>query len=620
MSDFLRLLSFLRPYRVRMSMAIACMVLYALANTVAISLVQPLMAVMFTSMGSPSGSPPLAAPLALPTASAPGPLGAILDQVKLLQHGFEQMLLSVPPLQRFERVSLAIVLLFLLKNAADYAASYLSVSVEQSATRDIRRALFAQLQRLSLGFYHGNRSGVLISRITNDVEAVRGALAAGISNLLKDGLSLIGCLVLVFVASWKLALFSMLILPPAALALVTIGRKMRKRSGTVQERMGDLTGVLQESIGGARVVKAFGMEQFEEQRFERSNSGYFRAFVRLRRVSAAAKPLSEYAVILVAVAIAWFGAREIFQSHSMPPERFFGFVTAMLATMSPVRSLSEVGGTIATGMGAARRVFGLLDTPPAIVDRPNAVSLPPLTSMIRFEDVHFAYDTGDEVLHGVSFEVKRGEVVALVGASGAGKSTALDLLARFHDPTSGRITVDGVDLRDAAVASLRAQLGIVTQETILFHDSVRANIAYGRPDCPCEQLEAAARAAHAHAFIQKLPQGYDTLIGDRGLRLSGGERQRLAIARALLKNPPVMLLDEATSALDTESERLVQEALERLMQDRTVLVIAHRLSTVQHADRILVFEQGRIVEAGTHSELLARDGQYRRLHDLQFRD
>jgi len=540
--------------------------------------------------------------------------------VKALQHGFEQSLLSVPPLQRFERVSLAILLLFLLKNAADYAASYLSVSVEQSATRDIRRALFAQLQRLSLGFYHGNRSGALISRITNDVEAVRGALAAGISNLLKDGLTLFGCLILVFLASWKMALFSMLILPPAALALVTIGRKMRKRSGTVQERMGDLTGVLQETIGGARVVKAFGMERFEEERFERSNSGYYRAFVRLRRVSAAAKPLSEYAVIVVAVAIAWFGAREIFQSHSMPPERFFGFVTAMLATMSPVRSLSEVGGTIATGMGAARRVFGLLDTPATIVDRPGAISLAPMSDAIRFEDVHFGYDTGDEVLHGVSFEVRRGEVVALVGASGAGKSTTLDLLARFHDPTGGRITVDGVDLRDASVQSLRAQLGIVTQETILFHDSVRSNIAYGRPDCPQEQLESAARAAHAHAFIERLPDGYETMIGDRGVRLSGGERQRLAIARALLKNPPVMLLDEATSALDTESERLVQEALERLMQDRTVLVIAHRLSTVQHADRILVFEHGRIVESGTHHELIARDGTYRRLHSLQFRD
>ncbi len=618
MRDFLRLLSFLRPYRARLAAGIACMVLYALTNTVAISLVQPLMGVMFSSTGAKAIPMASVGPPAGGVVSQ-GPVGAIFEQVRTLQGGFERALREVPPLQRFERVSLAILLLFLLKNAADYAASFLSVSVEQSATRDIRRALFAQLQRLSLGFYHGNRSGALISRITNDVEAVRGALAAGISNLLKDGLTLLGCLVLVFLASWRMALFSMLVLPPAAFALVTIGRKMRKRSGTVQERMGDMTGVLQETIAGARVVKAFGMEPFEEGRFERSNSGYFRAFVRLRRVSAAAKPLSEYAIIVVAVAIAWFGAREIFQSHSMPPERFFGFVTAMLATMSPVRSLSEVGGTIATGMGAARRVFALLDTPASIVDRPNAVSLPALSQGICFDSVQFGYETGEEVLHGVSFRVNRGEVVALVGASGAGKSTTLDLLARFYDPTGGRITWDGVDLCEATVTSLRAQLGIVTQETILFHDSVRANIAYGRPECSREALEAAARAAHAHAFIEKLPQGYDTLIGDRGVRLSGGERQRLAIARALLKNPPVMLLDEATSALDTESERLVQEALERLMQDRTVLVIAHRLSTVQHADRILVFGAGRIEESGTHEELLARDGIYRRLHALQFR-
>ncbi len=622
MRDFLRLLTFLAPYRVRMALGIACMVLYALANTIAISLVQPLMAVMFSSVGGNSSMPVMGktAKAVVATVPASGPVDAILNQFRALQLSFESLLLSVPPLERFERVSLAILVLFLLKNAADYAASYLSVSVEQSATRDIRRDLFAQLQRLSLSFYHGNRSGALISRITNDVEAVRGALAAGISNLLKDGLSLLGCLVLVFIASWKLALFSMLILPPAAFLLVTIGRKMRKRSGTVQERMADLTGVLQETITGARVVKAFGMEPFEQERFEKSNSGYFRAFVRLRRVSAAAKPLSEYAVIMVAVAIAWFGAREIFQSHSMPPERFFGFVTAILATMSPVRSLSEVGGTIATGMGAARRVFALLDTAPTIVDRTDAKELPLLSQAIRFESVQFSYDTGDEVLRGVSFEVKRGEVVALVGASGAGKSTTLDLLARFYDPSGGRVCIDGVDLRDATVQSLRMQLGIVTQETILFHDTVRANIAYGRPDCPAEQLEAAAHAAHAHAFIVKLPQGYDTLIGDRGVRLSGGERQRLAIARALLKNPPVLLLDEATSSLDTESERLVQEALERLMADRTVLVIAHRLSTVQHADRILVFEQGRIVESGTHAELLVKEGAYRRLHDLQFRD
>ncbi|MBP8137376.1 MAG: ATP-binding cassette domain-containing protein, partial [Candidatus Eisenbacteria bacterium] len=288
--------------------------------------------------------------------------------------------------------------------------------------------------------------------------------------------------------------------------------------------------------------------------------------------------------------------------------------------ISPVKSLSELNNSIATRLGASDRVFKLLDTEPAISDRPGAIELPPLAQAVRFEQVGFSYDTGDVVLHDVDFEVKRGEVVALVGASGAGKSTTLDLLGRFYEPTSGRITFDGVDLRDARTSSLRRQLGIVTQETILFHDTVRANIAYGVPDVPLERVHDAARAANAHTFIEKLPEGYDTVIGDRGVRLSGGERQRLAIARALLKNPPLLLLDEATSALDTENERLVQEALERLMRERTVFVIAHRLSTVQHANRILVFEGGRIVERGSHAELLASGGAYRRLHDLQFRD
>jgi subfamily B ATP-binding cassette protein MsbA len=279
-----------------------------------------------------------------------------------------------------------------------------------------------------------------------------------------------------------------------------------------------------------------------------------------------------------------------------------------------------MGGTVAAGLGAADRVWALLDTAPSIADAPGALALPPFRDRIRYEQVTFAYRPGLPVLHDVAFEVRHGEVVALVGASGGGKSTTLDLLARFHDPTSGRVTIDGVDLRQATLASVRGQLGVVSQETILFHDSVRANIAFGMDGVPQARVEEAARAAHAHDFVSRLPQGYETVIGDRGALLSGGERQRLAIARALLRNPPILLLDEATSALDTESERLVQDALERLMRDRTVLVIAHRLSTVQHADRILVFESGRIVQQGRHAELLAEPGPYRRLHDLQFRD
>ncbi|MEY4374219.1 MAG: hypothetical protein RL760_385, partial [Candidatus Eisenbacteria bacterium] len=469
-------------------------------------------------------------------------------------------------------------------------------------------------------YLNARRSGELMSRVTNDVEALRGALAASISNLLKDGLTLLGTLVMVFAASWRLALFSFVVLPPAAWALVTIGRKMRKRSGRAQEEMAALTGVLQENLSGGRIVRAFGAERHEEARFERWNSGYYRAFTRLRRVSAAAKPMSEYAIIVVAVAIAWMGAREVFQTGTLPPERLFTFVAALLSMLSPVKSLSEMGGTLAAGLGAADRVWAVLDTPPSIADAPDAVPLSPLADAIRFEQVSFAYTSERAVLHEVDFTVRRGEVVALVGTSGAGKSTTLDLLARFHDPNDGRITLDGIDLRQVTLASLRRQLGVVTQETILFHDSVRANIAYGLEGVAQEALEAAACAAHAHDFITRLPQGYDTMIGDRGVLLSGGERQRLAIARALLRNPPILLLDEATSALDTESERLVQDALERLMHDRTVLVIAHRLSTVQHADRILVFEGGRIVEQGRHEDLLARGGVYRRLHDMQFRD
>jgi subfamily B ATP-binding cassette protein MsbA len=320
----------------------------------------------------------------------------------------------------------------------------------------------------------------------------------------------------------------------------------------------------------------------------------------------------------VAVAMMWLGGREIFLTGSLAPQQFMLFIGALLTTISPIKSLSEVNANVQQGVAAAERVFRLMDTTPEVADRPGARSLEGPPQSVTFEQVTFEYQSDLPVLHGIDLEVRRGEVVALVGSSGAGKSTTIDLLARFYDPTGGRILIDGTDLRDVTVASWRSQLGIVTQETILFHDTIRGNIAYGAADASMEAVEAAARAANAHEFIARLPAGYDTVIGDRGTRLSGGERQRLAIARALLRNPPVLLLDEATSSLDTESERLVQDALERLMRERTVLVIAHRLSTVQHANRIVVFDQGRIVATGPHDELITQNGLYRRLYDLQF--
>ena len=605
MKTYLRLLGYVRRYRTKLVVALVCMAVYAGTSMFSVSAVSPFLQLFFLKPQTAAGAP---TPHLTGLSWMPVPLRAAL----------EALVLDPRPLVGLERICVLILALLFLKNLTDYLQGFLMVSIEQAVMRDLRSALYAHLQRLSLSFFHGQRAGRLISRITNDVEYLRVSIAASLSNLIKDGLTLLGLLVVVFTASWRLALMSMLILPPAGVLLALIGRKMRKRSGRAQERMGDLTGIVQETVSGARVVKAFGMEAVERERFDEANQSYFRSFVQLRRLSAAAAPISEFTIVVVAVSMLWLGGREIFVTHTLDPSTFVMFIVALLATISPIKSLSEVNSNVQQGLSAAQRIFEVLDTAPEITDRPGARELPPFCGAVKYEHITFAYEPGRPVLHDVSFEIARGQVVALVGSSGAGKSTTMDLLARFYDPTEGRVTFDGQDLRDATVASLRAQLGIVTQETILFHDTIRNNIAYGSPGAAESDIRRAAEAAHAIEFIQRLPLGLDTVIGERGAKLSGGERQRVAIARALLRNPPILLLDEATSSLDTESERLVQDALERLMRDRTVLVIAHRLSTVQHADRIVVLDRGCIVATGTHDELLEMDGQYRRLHDLQF--
>ncbi len=620
MKSYLRLLAYLRPYGRMLATALTLMALYAAMNFASLGMISPLMSVLFerTAPESAVATAPAVTPAGVPARLRGGVTDRLPGWPEPLRAWGQRVLVQTRPLVALERICLMFLAVFLLKNLADYLQNFLMASVEQAVIRDLRRDLYAHLHRLSLSFFHGRRTGALISRITNDVEYLRASLASGISNLVKDGLTLIGCLVWVFRLSWPLALLSFVVLPPVAFCLVVIGRKMRKRSGQAQERMADITGILQETFSGVRVVRAFSAEAFEQRRFDETNRGFYRAFMRLRRVSAAARPLSEMAIVTVAVAMLWFGGREIFVSHALQPQTFMLFVGALLTTMSPIKSLSEVNTNVQQGLAAAQRIFAIMDTQPEIVDRPGAVTLPPLRHRIRYEGVGFAYRAGTPVLHDVSFDIEHGQVVALVGTSGAGKSTTMDLLARFYDPTAGRITLDGVDLREATVTSLRRQLGIVTQETILFHDSVRNNIAYGLDGVSDRAVRSAAEAAHAHTFIQRLPKGYDTLIGDRGVQLSGGERQRLAIARALLRNPPILLLDEATSSLDTESERLVQDALERLMHDRTVLVIAHRLSTVQHAGRIVVLDGGRVAASGTHAELLREGGVYARLYNLQF--
>lgn len=650
-STSLRLLTYLRPYRGRLILTSLLMVGFALSSGVTIGMISPFMKVLFTPRGAatapaiPGASSVISAPefpelpavgtaegtVAVPApsasaASAPasvanrgGVAARFVAWKQALRTWFERFFLTGNPLRSLTRICFALLVVFLLKNIFDYLQSVLTVWVEQAVVRDLRNELYAHLHDLSLSFFHTRRTGGLLSRLTNDISLVRGALAAGFSNLIKSALLLIVCLFWIFWTSWRLALLSLIVIPPSLFLIVWLGKKLRRRSTITQERMADLNAILQETLSGIRVVKAFSMEEFEKRRFAAAAHDHFRAFVKQRRVGAMAGPVSEYLGAVAATAVLWYGGHQILLQRALEPQQFFIFLFAMLQLMSPLKSLSNVNATLQEGLAAAVRIFRILDTKPAIVSRPGARIADGVRSGFEFEGVSFRYGTGPEVLHDVSFSVRAGEVVALVGPSGAGKSTLMDLVARFYDPTEGRVLLDGYDLRDYEVGSLRRLMGVVTQEPLLFNDTAARNIAYGVIDAAPESIRRAALAANADHFLREMPNGYETRLGDRGTRLSGGERQRVAIARAIFKDPALLLLDEATSNLDSESELLVQQALDALFRGRTVFVIAHRLSTIQRADRILVLDQGRIAETGTHAELVTRPGLYQKLHRLQFR-
>lgn len=644
-STSLRLLQYLRPYRLRLFITAWLMVGFALFSGVSIGMISPFVKVLFTPRTERAALPAAVSPMAgmVPDAAAlvpgagtapasdaapagsdrAGPRNRLRDRVNAWKHDlrtwFEHFFLTGDPLRSLTRICLTLLIVFLLKNLFDYLQSVQTVWVEQAVVRDLRVGLYRHLHELSLDFFHTRRTGALLSRLTNDISLVRGALAAGFSNFIKSTLLLMVCLFWIFWTSWRLALLSLIVVPPSVFLIVWLGKKLRRRSTITQERMADMNSILTETLSGIRVVKAFSMEAFETGKFAGSAGSFFRSFVRQRRLGAMAGPLSEYLGVVAATAVLWYGGHEILLQRSLEPQQFFIFLFAMLQLMSPLKSLSNVNATLQEGLAAAVRIFRILDTKPTITSRPDARRVSGVERGFEFEHVSFRYSTGPDVLRDLNFTVRAGEMVALVGPSGAGKSTLIDLVARFYDPTGGRIRLDGVDLCEYDVASLRRLMGIVTQEAILFHDTVWHNIAYGVPDASEEAVRRAAEAANADRFIREMPEGYHTLIGERGMRLSGGERQRIAIARAIFKNPPLLLLDEATSSLDSESELLVQEALTALFRGRTAFVIAHRLSTIQRADRIFVLDQGRIVQTGTHPELVATPGLYQKLHRLQFR-
>lgn len=571
MKNYKRLLLFMRPYLSRLSLAVVCIILAAAANLY-----------------------------------VPWIIKNIIDDV-----------LATRDMVMLNTIAIGIVVVFFFRGIFFYGQTYLVSYIGQHVIIDVREVLYRKFQRLQLAYYEKRQTGNIMSYITNDVAALQTALVDSLIDMVTEGSVLLGSIAMMFYLDWKLSLLTFVTMPIIAKAMNIFGRKLKSSGTVIQERTADITSFLQESISAVRIVKSFVREAYEIERFREQNYLNFKAQMKNVQLMSLLTPTVEFISAIGVTFIIWFGGYEVVNGV-LTPGALIAFLTYAVNLANPVKRLSRVYGTVQRAMAAADRVFEVLDLDEKIKDKEDAVELPRIEGRVTFDKVSFAYKKDHPALREVSLEAHPGEMVAIVGPSGAGKSTIANLIPRFYDVTAGAIRIDGVDIRDVRLDSLREQIGIVPQETMLFSGTVAFNIRYGRLDATEEEIVAAAKAANAHEFIMGLPEGYETKIGERGSSLSGGQRQRISIARAILKNPRVLILDEATSALDTESEKVVQAALDKLMLGRTSFVIAHRLSTILQADSIIVLEDGQVKERGTHEDLLAQGGLYKNLYDIQF--
>ena len=572
MDIFKRILKLAKPHTAKFSLAMVCMLVVGATTSSLAFLVKP-----------------------------------TLDEIFLKKNG--TMLMWIP---------LAVVGVYVAKGTCSYFQTVLMNFIGQRIVADLRETLYRKIQTQSLAFFTKNPTGTLMSRITNDVSFIQGAVSEAVTALLKDTFTLVCLVFVIFYRDWQLAIIAMLVFPLAVYPIAKFGQKMRQVATRTQVTLGSLTTLLQETISGTRIVKAFSMEEYENKRFAGENERLFRLYLKAVSITAVSSPFMEFLGGLGISTIIFYGGYQVIHGHSTPGT-FFSFLTALIMLYEPVKRLTNVNNTIQQGIAGAERVFGIIDMIPEIRNNAGSIPLPRIVREIEIRDISFRYEE-TPVLKRISMKIRAGEVIAFVGMSGGGKTTLVNLIPRFYDVTEGSILIDGHDIRDVTIESLRGQIAIVTQQTILFNDTVRNNIAYGDIARTEEEIIAAAKAANAHDFIMRLPMGYDTLIGEQGTKLSGGERQRISIARAILKDAPILILDEATSSLDSEAEIEVQDALENLMKGRTTLVIAHRLSTIRNADRIIVLVNGEIREEGTHEYLLACQGEYCRLYNMQFKD